>query len=173
MKRKNIFLLIGIFWLIIIGGFVAYQEFTLKTGQEVLLKVQPVDPRDLFRGDYVVLRYDITRVDSNVQLSGGERVYAQLEINEEGYGEVSQLSTTKPEGLFIRGKVYRKWKEGVYDINYGIESYFVPEGKGRQLERQLNDIDVKISIDKYGRAIIKDMLIDGEPFEFEDDEDKD
>ena len=70
MKRKNIFLLIGIFWLIIIGGFVAYQEFTLKTGQEVLLKVQPVDPRDLFRGDYVVLRYDITRVDSNVQLSG-------------------------------------------------------------------------------------------------------
>jgi len=172
MKRKNIFLLIGVFWLIIIIGFVTYQEFTLKTGQDVLLKVQPVDPRDLFRGDYVVLRYDITRVNSDTQLSNGERVYAQLEINKEGYGEVSQLSTTKPEGLFIRGKVYRKWKEGVYDINYGIESYFVPEGKGLQLERQLNDIDVKVSIDKYGRAIIKSMLIEDEPFEFVE-EDKD
>jgi hypothetical protein len=32
------------------------------TGETVYLRTRPVDPRDLFRGDYVVLAYDIDRV---------------------------------------------------------------------------------------------------------------
>ena len=32
-------------------------------GQEILLKTAPVDPNDLFRGDYVNLRYDISTID--------------------------------------------------------------------------------------------------------------
>ena len=34
----------------------------LRDGQEVLLKVEPVDPRDLLRGDYVVLTYEIRNI---------------------------------------------------------------------------------------------------------------
>ena len=33
----------------------------LSSGQEVVLQTVPVDPRDLLRGDYVILRYDISR----------------------------------------------------------------------------------------------------------------
>jgi len=32
------------------------------TGETIYLRTRPVDPRDLFRGDYVVLAYDIDRV---------------------------------------------------------------------------------------------------------------
>ena len=52
--KKNVFLYIGLFWLVLILGFVAYKEMTLQTGEEVVLKTVPVDPRDLFRGDYVI-----------------------------------------------------------------------------------------------------------------------
>ena len=34
----------------------------LRDGAEVTLQTRPVDPRDLLRGDYVVLRYDISEV---------------------------------------------------------------------------------------------------------------
>ena len=34
----------------------------LKTGREITLPIVPVDPRDLFRGEYVRLGYDIGRV---------------------------------------------------------------------------------------------------------------
>ena len=30
----------------------------LKTGKEIVLPVQPLDPRDIFRGDYVTIGYD-------------------------------------------------------------------------------------------------------------------
>ena len=36
-------------------GMVAIKQRTLITGTPVLLKTEPVDPRSLFRGDYVIL----------------------------------------------------------------------------------------------------------------------
>ena len=63
MTQKIKFFGIGVLWLVIIGGFIFSKQMTLLTGKEVLLKTVPVDPRDLFRGDYVVLRYDISTID--------------------------------------------------------------------------------------------------------------
>ncbi len=34
----------------------------LRDGREITLKVEPVDPRDLLRGDYVSLCYEISRI---------------------------------------------------------------------------------------------------------------
>ena len=34
----------------------------LREGREVTLQTRPVDPRDLLRGDYVVLGYDISQL---------------------------------------------------------------------------------------------------------------
>ena len=41
---------------------IALRAIPLLTGQTVLVKVVPVDPRELFRGDYVQLSYDFSRV---------------------------------------------------------------------------------------------------------------
>jgi uncharacterized membrane-anchored protein len=48
--------------LVILVGMIAVRAIPLVTGQIVLVKVQPVDPRDLFRGDYVILSYDFSRI---------------------------------------------------------------------------------------------------------------
>ena len=173
MEKKKLFLLIGVFWLIIIIGFVAIKEFTLQTGEEVLLKTRPIDPRDLFRGDYVILNYEISTIDiSSLQkdvtdFKQNDKVYIPLN-KIENYGVVSGVFINKPEeGLFIKGTI-KNAQESRLTLEYGIESYFVPEGKGREIERQTGrNLDVKVSIDKLGNAVIKELLIDGIVFRFE------
>lgn len=172
MDKKKIFLLLGIFWLVIIGGFVGFKEYTLRTGQEVLLKTTPVDPRDLFRGDYVVLRYDISRIDSSsvaverTDLKSGDSVYVGLDVREK-YAIATKIYSTAPkDDLFIKGTL-KDVGGNSFNVEYGIESYFVPEGEGKTIERQLGrSVDVKVAIDKSGNSIIKALLIDGQEVKF-------
>jgi uncharacterized membrane-anchored protein len=178
MEKKHVFLLIALFWIIIIVGFIAMQEFTLQTGKEVLLKTVPVDPRDLFRGDYVILSYEISTIDLNEIPSyqsnfvQGDKLYLSLNIEQE-YATPVKVSKTKPEdGLFIKGKVIRV-SDSRLSIEYGIESYFVPEGKGYQIESLRRDsLDVKAAIDKFGDAGIINLIVDGKVFEFDDESGK-
>ena len=48
-------------------------------------------------------------------------------------------------------------------MRYGIESFFVPEGKGLELEKAVRDkkIAARIAVDGKGRAAIKGLLVDG------------
>ena len=63
----------------------------LRSGQEVRLEIAPVDPRDLFRGDYVVLAYRIGTVDipKNVTASftRGQQVFVTLRPDAERQGK--------------------------------------------------------------------------------------
>ncbi|AIJ53947.1 hypothetical protein C086_00847 [Brucella abortus F6/05-3] len=34
----------------------------LRSGQDIVFQTEPVDPRDLMRGDYVVLGYEISNI---------------------------------------------------------------------------------------------------------------
>ena len=45
-----------------LGWIIAGRAAVLRDGREIMLKVEPVDPRDLLRGDYVSLCYEISRI---------------------------------------------------------------------------------------------------------------
>ena len=173
MDKKKIFIILAIFWLVIIGGFVLVKEYTLRSGQEVLLKTRALDPRDLFRGDYVTLRYDISTLDLNsvssdeVDFKSGDKIYLLL-TSGENYSTPSKIHTSPPkEGLFLKGIVRNVSKDRLI-VEYGIESYFVPEGRGKIIERRLGtSVDVKVSIDKFGNAVIKSLLIEGKDVRFD------
>ena len=110
MKNKNIFLYIGLFWLIIVVGFIGIKEFTLKTGREIILETVPVDPRDLFRGDYVILSYGISTVSLNKKnnhtrdLKVGDNIYLTL-VEKDGYAVSSGIYKKIPDKgeMFIKG----------------------------------------------------------------------
>lgn len=171
-KKTLLFLLIGVFWLVVIVGFIAVKEFTLQTGEEVLLKTMPIDPRDLFRGDYVILRYEINTLDLDTiptdytDFETRDNIYVALNIVDK-YGIPSKIYKKIPEeGLFLKGTV-KDVRNNRLDVEYGIENYFVPEGEGRDIERQRSgNLDVKVSIDKFGNAGIKVLLIDGQEVDF-------
>lgn len=190
MNQKKILYLTVIFWLLIFSGFIAYKEYTLRTGTEVMLKTLPVDPRDLFRGDYVILNYEISTLDmgkipaEDSYFTYNDRIYLALELKD-GYGVPKKIYRTPPENEFyIKGTVkdvLYEWETDESDlateetikelrIHYGIESYFVPEGRGIEIEREQRagskGVDVKVIVDKYGNAIIKSLLIDGKEIEF-------
>ena len=44
----------------VLVAMVAMKQWTLTTGTPVVLETKPVDPRSLFRGDYVRLNYAIS-----------------------------------------------------------------------------------------------------------------
>lgn len=175
MKTKRLFILIAVFWLVIIAGFIATKEFTLRTGSLVLLKTVPIDPRDLFRGDHISLRYDIGTLNpgrvraSHTDFNIGDKIYVSLnKVN--GYGVVSGIHKNSPENgeLFLKGRVKNVHGKRL-TVQYGIESYFVPEGKGEEIETERargRKLDVLVSIDRFGNAAIKSLFIDGEQVRF-------
>jgi uncharacterized membrane-anchored protein len=177
---RRAFILIGVFWLVLIGGLVGFKQYTLFTGHEVLLRTVPVDPRDLFRGDYVILRYPFSTINLNEhgldpdRAGGvGDMLYVALEING-GYATFASVHASAPDGLHIKGRVASFSASGPagekqYDVEvwYGIESYFVPEGRGREIESRREGLDVRVSIDQFGNAVVRELVIDGEPVTFQ------
>jgi uncharacterized membrane-anchored protein len=137
------------------------KERTLATGEEVVLQTVPVDPRDLFRGDYVNLRYTISTVLSYTDFAVGDRVYVSLTQRGDIWDGQSALDSA-PDGLYIKGRVTSAGQRRV-EVEYGIESYFVPEGTGHIIERA-RDVKVRVAIDSSGNAVIKGLLVDGRPF---------
>lgn len=78
----------------------------LENGQEVRLRTVPVDPRDLLRGDYVVLRYDISQLDTRkikTRAAGrfryNQRAYVTLQKTDDGFWKAVALSDTPPAQL--------------------------------------------------------------------------
>lgn len=175
MNKKQFILLMSVPALIIIL-FMSIKLLTLNLGQEILLKTAPVDPRDLFRGDYVTLSYDISTIDldntpHDTPFPQGNNIYATLSKKEK-YWTIDRLSHIKPslteKQVCMKGKVTNAHKNRIF-IEWGIESYFVPEGKGRVIENQRNtqNISVIISVDSTCSSVLKKIMINDEPVKFE------
>ncbi len=153
-------------------AFLGVNLFTLTSGEEILLKVAPVDPRDLFRGDYVALTYEISRINldtvpQDALFLPGETVYAVLSKKEK-FWTIDSISHTKPSTgrgqVFMKGRVTNA-SEHVVVVEWGIESYFVPEGQGIIIEgmRNAEEISVVVVVDSRGSSVLKQLLIDGVP----------
>ena len=171
--------------LLLAGALLALVESRasiLRSGTEVRLRTAPVDPRDLFRGDYVVLGYEISTLDP-ARLGGesgfrkGDIVYVRLANGADGFARAAALSKARPAGEpVIAGRIVSLNACGTNDagvtdcsqdrrglrIAYGLESYFVPEGSGRGIEMtERSRIEIVAAVAPSGEAAIKRLLIDG------------
>ena len=117
-----------------LGGMIAVDSLPYQFGETIRLKVEPVDPRDLFRGDYVILGYDFTRRNfADSYSDDSSEVFVILKKSpERDYWETDRVSAQRPDtGTFIRGQ------RDYSGITTGIESYYVQEGEGRQIENAI------------------------------------
>jgi uncharacterized membrane-anchored protein len=146
----------------------------LSFGEQVLLETGPIDPRDILRGDYVTLGYDISFIDEEMLKNAigdmdeyfdysvrnsGREIFVTLEKDEKGIGTVKSVSTARPpDGLYLRGTVTDRWS----GVRYGIGVYYVPEGTGREIERRLMEMDgTEMLVDVRvlrGRPVIKNLV---------------
>ncbi len=150
----------------------------LREGREVRLAVVPVDPRDLLRGDYVILSFNISRIDTlqidvDRRFSRGNPIYVGLAKSENGQWDVISATHQRPQVnsdiVFIKGKVTSVSKSQnasqLLTIKYGMEKYFIPEGDGPRLEKLRSEkiLSIVAAISDSGEAGIKALLVRGEP----------
>ncbi len=153
-------------WLVVTGGMWGYHEYQLRFGTEIELKTVPVDPRDLLRGDYVVLNYEVSLVARpdgvpSAAVARGRTSYVSLAQNDQGVWQAVGLSAKRPsDGLYLRGRVTWSTAKQV-SLEYGIESFFVPEGEGRRYEeaRNRNRLWAVVSVSPSGIAYLKRLEI--------------
>ncbi len=165
MKRSYKIGIIVILQVLFLFGMIGVKYYTLASGTPILLKAAPVDPWDVFRGEYVRLEYDITWVDSGGLDLGGNRqqdVYVVLEKGDKYWNAVG-VYLDKPVltggQVFIKGKAgYFNNLKGEYHVSYGIESYYVEEGTGIGLQ-QAGGFDARIRIDRFGNAVIEGIVV--------------
>jgi uncharacterized membrane-anchored protein len=240
------FFLLVLLQFLVLCGMIAYRQYWIETGDRVFLRVKPVDPRDLFRGDYVSLEYEISLLDLDKLSPGesfrpGDKVYVILEPDPDGTMKASGATRSLPGGkkviqglakfekngsprwsvslrddsgnlhtlaprwwsgfqrgdsltfcLDSRGRVrsvyktdpsgknpcgpdpslsgtvvdFQETKFRALEVEYGIESFFVQEGRGREIEssRDAEEIKVEVVLRKDGKGLLKALWIDGKNF---------
>ena len=184
MKTNRRIIIIILIQTLVLMLMIANKQWTLSTGTPVILETQPVDPRSLFRGDYVRLNYKISQINLD-ELDGvddfrrHDEVFVLLEKGEPYWQPVSlhrEMPLPSQGQVAIAGKVKRVsnslWntetrkseKKKNISVKYGIENYFVPEGTGLELERpsEGEKVSIKVSVDKRGKAGIKAVLLNNE-----------
>ncbi len=142
--------------LLILMGMTITPMLTILYGQEIQIKTKPVDPRDVFRGDHVVLSYDINDIgidavpavfkdETQTQKHSSKPLYVLLKKAGEFY-VVDHAAFEKPsEGIYLKAYFqYTNWPAGaVYQgqpnitgihVTYNLDQYFVPENTGTSLE---------------------------------------
>lgn len=146
--------------LLILVGLVAWRIGPLLNGEAITVRVEPVDPRDLFRGDYVILNYAFSRANNIDGMYGpeeGRTVYAVL-TRDGPHWRTDHFTYQKPsEGVFLRGKVLSGGR-----VEYGIESYFVQEGTGRKYEDAVRDrkLIAELRVTRDGTAALHALKIE-------------
>jgi uncharacterized membrane-anchored protein len=126
---------------------VAEKEDILESGELVLLKLAPVDPRSLMQGDYMRLSYAISQPwQQDIDSLGNQprqhqqtldslksRGYAVLKLDAQ---QVAQLVRYQPEKEPLhKGELLLKYTKGEWALNLGAESYFFEEGQAKQFEQ--------------------------------------
>ncbi len=163
--------------IIVLIFMIAKQENIIKTGDRVILKCMPVDPRSLFSGDYVILNYTISSIEPGaVHIYGDgnfnqhDYVFVGLEKNQEsGIYQAVALSKNiddlnKNYSTVIKGRVKNSFNR--INISYGVESYFVPQGEGLAIEKDMENVTVEVSVTKKGESAITKLFMSGKEVKF-------
>lgn len=137
------------------------------TGSEVTLALAPIDPRDLLRGDYVILNPQINVVEAGDladRVHQDDPVWTVLEADGEGiYRAVAVLDAAPEDGrLAIRGRVRGHRGGQRLAVDYGLDAFFVPEGQGLDIERMPRDrVRLVVAVSAGGAAAPLRLMADG------------
>jgi len=175
MRKHWPFILAVVLQVLIVAAVPATRLPVLLSGRTVLLKTAPVDPYDILSGYHVVLSYEISAPDRLDRLPGtpyfqrGDRACVVLKEGPDGVWGAVRASgewpkDVKPDEVVIKGR---------YDgrrIVYGIEHYFIPEGKGAEIEQGLRTerarTRVEVKVDGFGHAALVRLHVGDKTYDY-------
>ncbi|WP_044895365.1 GDYXXLXY domain-containing protein [Aeribacillus alveayuensis] len=139
---------------IFIGYVVFDKEQHLRNGEVVKLQLAPVDPRSLLQGDYVRLRYEISTIEKRDERGSVQIILRKDEKGVYRFAGIYSVNGKKNE-QYVRQKedVLLNGKMKGDTVIYGIESYFVPEGTGGDVQERARFAYVRVS--ETGDALLE------------------
>ena len=144
-------------------GWAAVEQRRHAVGDLILVKMAPVDPRDLLSGQYFALSYEFSRMPGFRDLARdpkeGETVWAVLRregiFHVPSYYESVQPLDLGPGEVAIVGR-----RQGWRTV-YGVEKFFVPEGTPSPAWA---DTTVRLRLSADGQVRIHEVLVKGVPW---------
>lgn len=121
MEHKKIFYFIVIMQVVFLLGMIALKHSTVYFGTKVILKTVPYDPTEFFRGDYINIRYDISRINpdaiknNNEEFKNADSIFVRLEKDKD-YWKAAEISKNRFSGDYIKGTVKSVDKKKSYTI---------------------------------------------------------
>lgn len=170
----------------VIGYMVWNHLQPLRHGERIVVRAEPVDPRDMLKGEYVILGYDFARIsdkdakllsaqlgapndadeDTRKWLPKDTTVFVPLVKKTNGEWTGGKPTLVRPsEGLYLQGLTGYRWRGG-NELRFGIEAYYVEEGKGAAWEKLRNTglLKVTIAVLPNGKAGLVSIDADTTPF---------
>ena len=144
MTRAARLLSVALAMTLVLAGLVARHAWLRANGTEVRLDMEPVDPRDLLLGHYVIVRTPAHRIDT-AELAGptegweqGQRVYVALEPGADGgWTPVAALRERPQDGTFLLGRAH--WTGTLWDYEDAPNDPDAVEEGGPQTRRERID----------------------------------
>lgn len=171
MNRTLRLVLIAAAMTAFLAGMVGDHAARRASGTEVILDLEPVDPRDLLAGYYVIVSTPLhlltpAELAGDRAFSRGDDIYVLIEAGSDGAWQAVSLHRQRPEaGVFVHGKVQYASGEMIR-ADYNLERFYADEATAQALElRRRTSVDsmrLIVSVGSDGRAIIRGLEIDGE-----------
>jgi uncharacterized membrane-anchored protein len=140
-------------------------------GKEIRIQTVPIDPTDLLYGDYVILNYEISRLDRSLWKGPsdhvpkqGESVYVILKpgTGTKGIYEVVSINDNKlavqKDEVILKGRV--TYSDDMHiNMKYGLEKYYVPQNTGKELEKQAGkgSLAAKVKVAPWGSSVLEGL----------------
>ncbi|PCC66944.1 Uncharacterized membrane-anchored protein [Nannocystis exedens] len=114
-----------------IPGYVVVQkERVLSSGETVLLRLAPVDPRSLMQGDYMELRYALVSELPDVErLAPRGALIVTRDVD-----DVARFVRVDDGRPLAPGELRLRYAKRGREVSLGAETFLFPEGEGRTLE---------------------------------------
>lgn len=158
-------------------GTSARHEFLRETGTVIRINARTVDPRDLLRGDYVVLGYDMHSMalsqfeplNAPMPWRPGAPVFVELEpvgpVYQPIRASLLKPATPAPGNVVIAGQLAQAVgpeadSSHQVRITYGLERFHVREGTGNPQ----GQLVAEIAIGRNGKAALREVFINNVPY---------
>jgi uncharacterized membrane-anchored protein len=166
--RTRVFVGAVVLHALVLVGWAAGLEWEIARASRIRLAVVQRDPRDLLRGIYVDLRFEINEIPTTL-LAGdrpgdGDPLWVTLAAKDGVYAAVAASRTPPtpaPDQRVIVGHVHYFRGARTLFVQYGIERFYVPERAGAMPAGKL---EAEVALSPGGRPFLTRLFVDGRPY---------
>lgn len=154
-------------------------EQVLEDGRVYRFRTAPIDPRDPFRGEYVVLNFEAEQgrwpLKDGEGKTGTTQAYGVLGLDSAGYAVITTLLMEGPPEEDHLVVTFMTWGGDTVDrIALPFDRYYMQEGDGAVTEKLLQTQWIESEPTPplpahavvrvlNGQAVVEDLVIDGRP----------